>query len=158
MISLIWAMDKDWLIGKDNLLPWHYKKDLLYFKEITANQTVLMGDMTYLSLKSYYKNRPLPFKTIYVCSLKDESYPGTILVKDIDSFLTNYKDEELFVIGGRTIYKLSLPYANRLYITLIDKSHDGNIYFPTFDLNDYTLLKETIDEPLRFTVYEKVSE
>ena len=57
MISLIWAMDENWLIGKDNVLPWHYPKDLAYFKSKTKNQTVLMGDMTYESLKGYYKEK-----------------------------------------------------------------------------------------------------
>ena len=51
MIKLIWAMDKNWLIGKENKIPWHYKEDLLYYKEKTAGQIVLMGDNTYFSLK-----------------------------------------------------------------------------------------------------------
>ena len=71
MISLIWAMDKNWLIGKENKIPWHYKKDLMYFKEKTQGKTVLMGDNTYYSLKGYYKDRPLPYGKIYVASLND---------------------------------------------------------------------------------------
>ncbi len=156
MISLIWAMDKDWLIGKDNLLPWHYKKDLEYLKRMTMNQTVLMGDMTYDSLKSYYKTKPFPYKNVFVATLTDRDFEGAQVVKDIDAFLKEYKDGELFVIGGRTIYKLALPYADRLYITFIDKSHEGNVYFPKFDLESFQLVKETVDEPLRFTLYEKV--
>ncbi|MCU0104816.1 dihydrofolate reductase [Acholeplasma vituli] len=155
MIKLIWAMDQDWLIGKDNVLPWHYKKDLAYFKEKTKGQPVLMGDMTYDSLKSYYKDKPLPFGQLYVASITDRVFHDAIKVTDIDQFLSTYKDD-LFVIGGKTIYRLSLPYADQLYITFIDKSHEGNVYFPKFDLNAYHLIQEEKVDVLRFCVYEKV--
>ena len=69
MISLIWAMDINWLIGIDDKLPWHYREDLLYYKEKTAGKTVLMGDKTYYSLKGYYKTKPLPYGKIFVASL-----------------------------------------------------------------------------------------
>ena len=138
MINLIWAMDQNWLIGKDNILPWHYKKDLAYFKEKTKGQPVLMGDMTYDSLKSYYKDRPLPFGQLYIASISNRSFDDAIKVTDIDVFLKNHQGN-LFVIGGKTIYRLSLPYADRLYITFIDASHEGNVYFPPFDLSAYKL-------------------
>lgn len=155
MISLIWAMDRNWLIGKGNILPWRYKKDLLYFKEKTANQTVLMGDMTYDSLKSYYKDRPLPFKEMFVASLTDRTFEGATKISDIDQFLkTNEKD--LYVIGGRTVYKLSLPYADRLYITWVDADHEGDVYFPSFNLSEYNLASESKEDSLRFCLYEKV--
>jgi len=133
MISLIWAMDENWLIGKDNVLPWHYPKDLAYFKSKTKNQTVLMGDMTYESLKGYYKEKPLPFGKIYVANLVDKAYPDAHLVKDIHQFFKETK-EDVMVIGGKTIYQLALPYAKRLYITYVLGRHQGNVYFSPFDL------------------------
>lgn len=154
MISLIWAMDRNWLIGKDNILPWHYKKDLIYFKEKTKGKTVLMGDMTYHSLKGYYKDKPLPFGKIYVATLKDETYPDGIVVKDMRQFLKE-TNEDILVIGGKTIYQIALEYANYLYITWIDKDHEGNVYFPKFDLNQFKVISETIDGELRFTVYQR---
>ncbi len=155
MINLIWAMDQNWLIGKDNELPWHYKKDLAYFKDKTKGQPVLMGDMTYDSLKSYYKDRPLPFGQLYIASISNRQFDDAIKVNDIDTFLENYQGD-LFVIGGKTIYRLSLPYADRLYITFIDASHEGNVYFPPFDLSAYKLIQENQVDVLRFCVYEKV--
>lgn len=155
MINLIWAMDINWLIGKDNKLPWRYPEDLQYLKNMTHHHTVLMGDNTYDSLKGYYKNRELPFKKIFVATITDRTFEGCEVVKDIDSFLNNYK-EDLWVIGGRTIYQLALPYADRLYITWILKPHKGNVYFPEFDLvNDYQVISETegTDENLKFMVY-----
>lgn len=157
MINLIWAMDRNWLIGKGNILPWRYKKDLLYFKEKTANQAVLMGDMTYDSLKSYYKDRPLPFKEMYVACLTDRTFEGATKISDIDHFLKTIK-KDLYVIGGKTIYKLALPYADRLYITWVDADHDGDVYFPKFDLTQFSLLSETKEDVLRFCLYEKVKQ
>jgi dihydrofolate reductase len=154
MISMIWAMDENWLIGKDNVLPWHYPKDLAYFKEMTAKEAVLMGEMTYQSLKSYFKSKPLPFKKIYVANIEDKNYPDAIHVKDLFSFLKEVK-EDLMVIGGKTIYQLCLPYANRLYITYVLKRHQGNVYFPSFDLSQFKLIKKELTDELIFAVYER---
>ena len=156
MISLIWAMDENWLIGKDNLLPWHNPKDLAYFKRMTKDKTVLMGDMTYESLKGYYKDKPLPFSKIYVANLNDKDYVDAILVKNLHEFLENMK-EDVMVIGGKTIYQLSLPYANRLYITFVLNRHEGNVYFPKFDLSKFKLLDKTMEDGLIFAVYERIT-
>jgi dihydrofolate reductase len=156
MISLIWAMDENWLIGKDNLLPWHYPKDLAYFKAKTKNQAVLMGDMTYDSLKSYYKQKPLPFGKIYVANLVERTYEDATLIKDIHAFLKDTK-EDVMVIGGKTIYQLALPYANRLYITFVLGRHEGNVYFNRFDLSVFKLIEKTIEDGLIFAVYERIS-
>lgn len=156
MISMIWAMDENWLIGKDNVLPWHYPKDLQYFKSKTKNKTVLMGDMTYQSLKGYYQKKPLPFGKIYVANLEDTSYPDAVLIKDLHHFLKT-TDEDVIVIGGQTIYRLALPYAKRLYITHILSSHQGNVYFPKFDLSLFKLVDKTMEDGLIFAVYERIS-
>jgi dihydrofolate reductase len=155
MISLIWAMDENGLIGKDNLLPWHYPKDLQYFKKMTENKTVLMGDMTYRSLKTYYQKKPLPFKKIYVANLNEVAYVDAFCIKDVKHFLIENLDEDIMVIGGKTIYQLALPFANRLYITYILKAHDGNVYFPSFDLSSFQLIEKKMEEQLIFAVYER---
>ena len=157
MISMIWAMDKNWLIGKNNQIPWHYKEDLLYYKGMTNGKTVLMGDKTYYSLKGYYKDRPLPYNKIYVASLDKLVLEDAILVPDINKFLSETK-EDIIVVGGAMIYKLSLPYASRLYITHIDKSFDGDTYFPKFDLGSFEKIssrRSEINPELEFAVYER---
>ena len=158
MISLIWAMDKNWLVGKDNKLPWHFKEDLLYYKEKTAGKTVLMGDKSYYSLKSYYKEKPLPYGKIYVASLDDLELSDATVIHDINKFLDNFdKNEELWVVGGATIYRFSLPYADRLYITHVDGEYEGDAYFPKFDLeNEFKLISSRISNNLNFAVYERV--
>ncbi|MDE7263149.1 MAG: dihydrofolate reductase [Anaeroplasmataceae bacterium] len=156
MIQLIWAMTEEQVIGKENRIPWHIKEDLLYYKEKTKGQAVLMGEATYHSLKGYYKNRPLPYGKIYVASL-DSSFAieDGIVIQDVTSFLKETR-EDLWVVGGATIYKLSLPYADQLYISWIKEKYDGDVYFPPLDLNSYQLIWEKETELVRYTIYERV--
>lgn len=154
MISLIWAMDVNWLVGNDDKLPWHLPEDLAYLKKVTNDKIVLMGDLTYKSMKGYYKNKPFPFKKIYVANLLEEKYGDAIRVSDVKKFLEN-TDEDIFVIGGPTIYRLALPYAKYLYITFVLNRYKGNVYFPKFDLSKYQLLEYKTVSELIFTKYEK---
>ena len=154
MISLIWAMSEKWLIGKENKIPWHVKEDLLYYKEKTKGQTVLMGENTYDSLKGYYKTKQLPYGKIFVASLSNRLFDDAIKVSDVVSFLANNK-EDLFVVGGASIYKLSLPYADKLYISIIKGDYDGDTYFPSFSLDDYLLVSSNETEKVKYLVYER---
>lgn len=154
MIYLIWAMDENRLIGDKGRLPWHIPKDLAFFKKITKNKNVLMGHETYISLKGYYKKNPLPFGKIYVANLNNHKYEDATLINNVNSFLEN-REEELFVIGGKTIYELSLPYANFLYITYILKKYSGNIYLKPFDISQFKVLNYETTDGLIFTKYQK---
>ena len=156
MINLIWAMTKDNLIGKGNLMPWHIKEDLVYYKSKTAGKTVVMGEETYYSLKGYYKTRPLPYGTIYVASLNpDLKLDDAIVINDLIGFVTNFKDE-LWVVGGATIYKLTLPYADRLYISFVKGNYEGDKYFPQIDYSKYKLIWDNETELVHYTLYERV--
>ena len=155
MINMIWAMDKNNLVGIDDKIPWHIKEDLLYYKEKTKGQTVLMGDQTYYSLKGYYKDKPLPYGKIYVATIdKNLVIDGCEMVYDINEFLSKV-DFNLWVVGGATIYKLSLPYANRLYISFVKGDYKGNRYFPTINFDEYTLLWENDTDKVRYTMFER---
>ena len=154
MIKLIWAMDKFNLIGKENKIPWHIKEDLVYFKEKTKGQTVLMGLNTYYSLKGYYKTRPLPYGKIYVASLDDVTLDDAEVVKDCVEFLKNYNDD-IFVCGGATIYKLSLPLADMLYVSIIKGDYSGDAYFPTVDFSNYERVSRDDQERVTFDVYKR---
>ena len=157
MINMIWAMDENNLVGKGDRIPWHIKEDLLYYKSKTKGQTVLMGDTTYYSLKGYYKDKPLPYGKIYVATIdKTLKIEGVEMVYDIISFLENNTEENLWVVGGATIYKLSLPYADRLYISFIKGEHDGDRYFPQINFDNYKLIWENNTELVRYTLFEKV--
>ena len=155
MINLIWAMDEDNLIGKDDKIPWHIKEDLLYYKSKTKGQTVIMGDVTYFSLKGYYKDKPLPYGKIYVATIdKNLKIDGVTMIYDLVSFLENNKDD-LWVVGGATIYKISLPYADRLYISFVKGEYEGDRYFPQIDFSKYNLVWENDTDKVRYTLFER---
>ncbi|MGM9969345.1 MAG: dihydrofolate reductase [Anaeroplasma sp.] len=156
MINMIWAMDESNLIGKDDLIPWHIKEDLIYYKKKTKGQTVIMGDATYYSLKGYYKDKPLPYGKIFVASINKElKIEGVTMVYDLAKFISDFK-EDIWVVGGATIYNICLPFADRLYISFIKGHHEGNKYFPTIDYSKYNLIWENETELVRYTIFEKV--
>lgn len=158
MISLIFAMDINNLIGKDNDLPWHYSEDLKYFKAVTSGKKVVMGENTFFSIVNRI-GKPLPNRENYVATLtNDFNYPNVNVINDLISFLKTIKDvsEEYFIIGGKTIYELSLPYADRLYITHINKEYEGNVYFPKINYSEYKKIKSNKIDELDFCVYERI--
>ena len=154
MVTLIWAMDKNWLVGKGDRLPWHYPEDLKFFKQQTKDKIVLMGGVTFDSMKGYYKNTPFPFSKVYVADINNKEYKDAITVTDVIDFLNNNK-EDLFVIGGPTIYKLSLPFADRLIVTHIDAEHEGNVYMDKFDFNKFEIVESEKSGILNFTKYKR---
>ena len=153
MISIIFATDPNHLIGIDNDLPWHYKEDLQYFKKTTLNKTVLMGLNTFHSITSRL-GHPLPNRKHIVASLEPFAYPDVQVIQDLIRFLRTPHEEEIFVIGGKTIYELAFPYADRLYITHIKKAHTGNVYLD-FSLDGFKVVKKTETDALTFAVYER---
>ena len=156
MISLIWAMTEDHLIGIDDKIPWHIKEDLLYYKSKTKGQIVLMGEATYYSLKGYYKTRPLPYGKIYVASLDEKlKLDDAVVINDVVPFLKDNTDD-LWVVGGATIYKLALPFADKLYISYVLGKYEGNKYFPQIDFTKYKLTWENLTDQVRYTLYERV--
>lgn len=156
MLSLIVATDKNSLIGKNNKIPWHVKEDLLYYKEKTNNKTVIMGLQTYNSLLYYYKNKPLPYKKIYVCTRQKIALENVIIVNDLKSFLLDTKfEEEVFVVGGSQIYKIALDYVDMMYISIIKGDFDGDTYFPSYDKNLFEQIQSKETEKVIFNIYKR---
>ena len=155
MVSLIVAIGQDNLIGKQNKLPWHYKEDMAYFKKTTLNKTVIMGESTFKSILGYIK-KPLPKRTSVIATLTDYAYPGVETTNDIITYLKNYpKDDEIFIIGGKIIYDLTLDVADRLYITHVNKAYEGDVYFKDIDYSKYNKISERISGELTFSIYER---
>ena len=143
------------LIGKDNDLPWNYPEDLKYFKNKTMNKTVLMGKTTFYSIYDRI-GKPLPKrKNVVATSDVNFKYDGIEVVNDLVGFLKEEHEEEIFVIGGRQIYNIALPYADRLYITHINKEYDGDVFFPEIDFGKYNLISSEKNGDLDFCVYER---
>lgn len=129
MLSIIVAIANENVIGKDNKLIWHLPEDLKRFKEITSGHTIIMGRKTFESLGRVLPNR----KHIILCndmkmSIDNENVEIVNDISKLDKYINT--DEECFVIGGATIYKLLMPYANKMYITKINQSFEGDVYFP----------------------------
>ncbi|MBU7593196.1 dihydrofolate reductase [Metabacillus halosaccharovorans] len=161
MISLIVAMDKHRLIGRDNQLPWHLPQDLAYFKKVTMYHKIIMGRKTFESI-----GRPLPGRENIIVT-RDSTYSqeGCTILHSIEEILelSSRSDEELFVIGGAEIFKEILPVSDRLYITEIDDVFEGDTYFPDRKDTEWKKIlveKGTRDEKnpydFEFVVYEKI--
>lgn len=160
-ISLIAAIANRRVIGKNNQLPWHLPADLKYFKATTLNKPIVMGRKTYESL-----GKPLPQRTNIILT-SDRTYKahGCYVVHSFDEAIQAVKDaEEIFIIGGATLFQLYLPLANRFYLTMIHADFEGDTFFPDFDAASFRLLKEENhlpDEknpwPYDFLVFEGVT-
>jgi len=154
MIAHVVAYDKNRLIGQNGTLPWHYKEDLQYFKALTQGKTVLMGRKTYQSILDRLQ-KPLPNRTNVVVSktLVDDRVH---VVRDLDAYLNTAQDD-IYIIGGASIYEATLARADRLYITHIDAAYDGDTFYPAWNPDDFKSLESRISGPLRFAVYERTS-
>lgn len=133
MISLIVAVDENGGIGYDGQLLAHIPEDLQRFKELTSGHAVIMGRKTWDSLPK----KPLPNrKNIVISSQKQENFMSTAeCLKEIKNI-----DDEIFVIGGESIYRYFLPIANKIYVTLIHKNFDKvDAYFPDIKLNEWNI-------------------
>ncbi|SFJ99020.1 dihydrofolate reductase [Halobacillus dabanensis] len=142
MISFIFAMDRNRLIGKDNDLPWHIPNDFKFFKDMTWGKTIIMGRKTFESF-----GKPLPERE-HIVITKNQEYDreGCTVIHTIDEILQmdkNEPDKEWFVIGGSVLFEKMLPYADRMYLTYIDASFEGDTYFPEYDESEWTLVSET---------------
>lgn len=138
---MIVAVDETRAIGKDNKLLWHIPEDLKRFKELTTGHAVIMGENTYRSI-----GRPLPNrKNIVMTMSADLELPGCLVVHSIEEALQLAKEEEMeevFVIGGASIYKQFLPMVDRLYLTLVQGTHEADTFFPEYSEFDTVISQE----------------
>ncbi|GIL22606.1 MAG: dihydrofolate reductase [Bacteroidota bacterium] len=136
IISLIAAVSRNHVIGKNNDLPWRLPDDMKYFMETTKGHHVIMGRKNYQSLPE--KFRPLPHRTnIVVTRSTDFIAPGCQVVHMLEDALDiarKANQKEVFIIGGAEIYALGLRLATRLYLTEIQAEVDGDTFFPEVNL------------------------
>ncbi|MCK9564311.1 MAG: dihydrofolate reductase [Bacteroidales bacterium] len=134
-VALIAAVAANGVIGQDNQLPWHLPEDLKAFKRITLGKPLIMGRKTFESI-----GRPLPGRTNIVLSRQVGWAPeGVRVAADLHQALAIARqvaagdEDEVMVIGGEQIYRLALPLADRLYLTLVDREVPGDTRFPDTD-------------------------
>jgi len=137
-LSLLVAMAKNRVIGRDNKLPWHLPADLKHFKFLTMGQTIVMGRKTYESI-----GKPLPGRVnIIITRQAGYEVPGATVVSSIDDALLMCEkirsiNGENFIIGGEELYRQTLKICQRIYITEIQRDFEGDVYFPEVDPNEW---------------------
>lgn len=143
MISIIAAIGKNRELGKNNKLLWHISEDFKRFKTLTSGHIVIMGRKTYKSLDEKYC--PLPNRINIVVTRNRAWTPlGCLVTHSIEEAIEKAKEfnKEIFIIGGAQIYNLGIKYANKLYLTLVDKKYpEADVFFP-----DYSEFKKIIFE------------
>ena len=158
-ISLIAALDRNGVIGEGGKIPWRLPADLRYFKRVTMGKPLVMGRKTYESI-----GRPLPGRqNIVLTRQRDFEAPGCTVVHSVEEALAAAGDaEEVMVAGGGSVYRQFLSCADRLYLTFVDTTAEGDTTFPHFDRGRWQLVFEEVHPPdeqnafsYRFTIFEK---
>jgi len=132
LLTLIAAVARNGVIGIGNRLPWHLPADLKHFKALTLGHAVIMGRKTWESLPE--KFRPLPGRHNIVIT-RNTSYrvEGATVATSLPAALAAADGSEAFVIGGAELYAAALPLADRLQLTEIDATFEGDTWFPAID-------------------------
>lgn len=146
IITLIAAMGKNRVIGKDNSMMWHLPKEFAHFKRLTTGHCIVLGRKNYESI-----GRLLPKRTNIIVTRKTNyQVNGAVIVNSLEAAIQYAKDQgesELFITGGGEIYRQAMPLADRIYLTEVDFNESGEIYFPEFDESLYKK-KLLISEPV----------
>jgi len=146
ILSHILAMDQNRAIGKDNKLPWHLPEDLKFFKETTQGKIMIMGRKTFDSL-----GRVLPGRFHIVITRQDlnSDHERVRYVSSLDEAIKISQQmipqwpDEVFIIGGAEIFKQSIDRVDRIYLTKIEKTVDGDTFYPEVNWNEFDLVKQS---------------
>lgn len=132
-MNLIVAVDKNWAIGYQNQLLISIPEDMRFFRDETSGKAVIMGRNT---LETFPAGKPLKNRLNVVITSKDIEIKDAVVVHSIEEALEavkDYKSEDVYVIGGGTIYKQMLPLCDVAHVTKIDYAYHGDTYFPNLD-------------------------
>ena len=153
-VSIIVAMTSEQVIGCQQGLPWHLPEDLHLFKQKTLGKTVIMGRKTYQSI-----GHPLPGRHNIVLSREPAVIAGVQVCNSFIEGLTEAASYQkpVFVIGGKEVYKKALPIASELHISWVDENVEGNIHFPPFDLEDWSVKSIRDFSGFRHIHYQRIN-
>ena len=161
-MNLIVAVDKNWAIGKNNKLLVSIPSDMKFFRETTSGKVVVMGRKT---LESFPNGLPLKNRVnIVLTSDSDYQVRGAVIVHSIEEALKEvekYPTEDVYVIGGETIYRQMLPYCDVAHVTKIDHAYEADAYFPNLDeMPEWEVVADSeeqtyFDLEFQFLMYQK---
>lgn len=132
VISLVVAAADNHVIGKDNAMPWHIPEDFRHFKDITMGKPCIMGRKTFQSILEKL-GKPLPGRVNIVVSRTNFQHPGALTCKDLDEAIAQAAktgSNDICIIGGAQIYALALPRADKIHLTRVHQSPEGDAFFP----------------------------
>lgn len=161
-MNIIVAVDNNWGIGLKNRLLVSIPNDMKNFRKITTGNVIVMGRKT---LESFPQSQPLANR-VNIVMTQDKKYSakGAVIVHSVEELmeeLKKYQEQEIYVIGGGSIYKQLLPYCDKAIITKIDESYEADTYFPNLDKDeDWEITEESeeqtyFDVVYNFVTYEK---
>jgi dihydrofolate reductase len=141
-ISIIVAMARNRVIGKDNKMIWHLPADLRHFKQTTMGKTLIMGRKTFESMGN------LPGRTSIIITRQEDFHVKDCLIANslVQALELAPEDDEVFIAGGGEIYKETIPLADRMYITLVDHDFDGDTFFPEYPAAEWHISDQTMLE------------
>ncbi|MDR0323614.1 MAG: dihydrofolate reductase [Treponema sp.] len=167
-IIIIAAMAENRVIGKNNLLPWSIKEDMVHFRELTKGSPCIMGRKTWESLP----RKPLPGRLNIIVSgsssvPKDElcpqeralspKEPKVIIFPSLTSAIKHCVSyEKIFICGGETIYRQALAFANKIELTLIHREYEGDAFFPEIDTGCWKPVNTVNFDTFSFITYNKI--
>nr|AIA17379.1 Dihydrofolate reductase [uncultured bacterium] len=161
-VCVIVAMDQARVIGFKNRLPWHIPEDMKRFAKLTTGHTVLMGRKTYESLPD--KFRPLPKRKNMVITRSPAQFRAAEVVLVFSSpgaaieHLHHHSEDvsggQLWIIGGGEIYRENMEYVDQIYLTVVDGTHEGDVYFPEFE-QDFVLAEWETHEGFEYRLYRR---
>ena len=157
-MNLIVAVDKNWAIGNQNKLLVSIPADMKFFRETTMNKVVVMGRKT---LESFPNGMPLKKRTNIVLT-RDKNYQvkdAIVLhtVEEVLEELKKYNEEEIYIIGGESIYRQFLPYCKVAHVTKVNHAYEADTYFPNLDEKDEWVVTGVSEEQTYFDLeYEFV--
>lgn len=163
-MNILTAVDRNWAIGNKNDLLIRIPNDHKHFREETTGKVVVLGRKT---LETFPQGLPLKNRTnIILSSNPNYHVKDAIVVHSIDELLEElkaYQDEDIYVIGGESVYRQLLPYCNVAHITKIDHDYEADAYFPDLDADEEWEITADSDEqtyfdiPYQFVKYERKS-
>ncbi len=149
-ISLIVAASKNYVIGKNNQMPWHLPADLKHFKALTTGKPIIMGRKTFDSIGKPLLNR----RNMIITHQQNLLIDDCDVFNSIDDALNAVKNEpEVMIIGGANLYVQLLPRAHCIYLTVIDADFDGDAFFPKLNHATWKLIAEEKHLPDEKNVY-----
>ena len=156
IISLVVAAADNHVIGRENAMPWHIPEDFKHFKTVTMGKPCIMGRKTFESILDSL-GKPLPGRVNIIVSRKNYQHDGALTCKDLEEAINQGGKtgaQEICIVGGAQIYAQAIPFADRVYLTRVHQSPEGDAFFPVLG-NEWIEKSRDDREGFSFLTYEK---